>query len=273
MSPPGDDPQAGRLRQLVAGLGVPYEHERSFRVRRGEILSGRFLLTVAKSRLRPDPRAKAIELWRELGLPESFRKDAARYLATAGFLHFGYEPGAGTSWYKVYLELTMPDDRPAGPGPMLLHIAFKWDVADPDRAAVSRYFWYPGLSVESMLGRIAAIYGGDGAEAVAIAGDVLKLAAGRLRRGAIRYLEVTEDGSPRHSYDLTLYDADLTLGDLAPMLERMARHLAVPSDRIGAILDRDADSTLGHVAGGIHRGGEDFFNVYYGVEHRPGGTR
>jgi MoaA/NifB/PqqE/SkfB family radical SAM enzyme len=276
---PVTSPRARLLWQLVGGLERRFVHERSFRVCQGTILPNRFLLSICKDDLGANPHKKLRELCQRLGMPEEFRNQATRLLAAAPYLHFGYEENRASSLFKFYLEMGVVADRPLGSAPMLLYLAFKWDPTEPSRTAVSRYFWYPGLSVPEMLSRIAAIYGngngnGNGTrpedEPFAIARDILVLAEDRIGQGTVRYVEVTEDKNPRKSFELNLYDARVQIKHLSPHFARICRHYSIPADQIQAVLDPSQSLVIGHLAGGRHREGEDFFNVYYGMEHRQG---
>jgi hypothetical protein len=169
--------------------------------------------------------------------------------------------------YKVYLECGL---RPTGPEEsFVLHTAFKWDAARSVPGVVARYVLYPNLSFDGIRGRLAAIYG-DSRESLDVAKSVVDLAESWARPDDVRYLDVTEDGNPRRSFDLNVYDAGLRVRDLAPQFIRLRQRFEIPPDRFAEFFDRVQDQRLGHVAGGVHRGGEDFFTVYYGVEEgRP----
>jgi len=259
------------LWQLVGGLKVRFFHERSFRVCKGAIFPNRFLLTIGKESIGDNPQGTIRELWRRMGMPEGFANDGCRFLAAAQFLHFGYEENETSCLYKVYLEMGVGTDPAGGSAPILMHLAFKWDPTEPARAALSRYFWYPGLTVQEMVGRISKIYEhNDQVEPFEIARDVLLAGELRIVHGSLRYLEVTEDNNRRKSFDVNLYDAKLRMEDLAPFFARMCRYYSIPTERFQALIGQYDSSAIGHLAGGTHRGGEDFFNVYYGVEERQG---
>jgi hypothetical protein len=53
------------------------------------------------------------------------------------------------------------------------------------------------------------------------------------------------------------------------LLHRMREHFNVPPGRLQALYDQVKGKALGHLAGGVHRDGEDFFNIYYGVVGLP----
>jgi hypothetical protein len=268
-----DDPRARRLWDLVRALNVPFGYERSFRVCRGSILPNRFLLSLCKGTLGARPEATVLDLCRRLDLPERFVEATAQALPQAGFVHLGFEQDRTACLYKVYLEAGRPHSQPSGPHPILMHRAVKWDPAEPSRCMLTGYHWYPELSVPDLLGRLARIYDDPARrEAFAIARGFALLAIQRVGPGGVRYLEVTEAGNARRSFDLNIYPARLSVGDVSPGLSRIAAYLALPAEQFESLLDQIRSRTLGHLGGGIHRAGEDFFNVYYGVEECNGAS-
>jgi non-ribosomal peptide synthetase component F len=84
----------------------------------------------------------------------------------------------------------------------------------------------------------------------------------------LQFLEVGEEGNERRSFDLNLYDAGLTLRDAQAPLARLRQHYGVRPGQYQALYDQVSARRLGHIAGGLHRAGESFATVYYGVEAR-----
>jgi tryptophan halogenase len=104
------------------------------------------------------------------------------------------------------------------------------------------------------------------------------LALGAARAGAeqMQYLEVEEAENGRRSFDLNLYSAGLQVKDVQHLLQRMRAHFGVRPGQFQALYDQIKGKVLGHLAGGVHRDGRDFFNLYYGVgsfPHFHGGFR
>jgi hypothetical protein len=56
------------------------------------------------------------------------------------------------------------------------------------------------------------------------------------------------------------------------VLLRMRAHLGIAAAPFADLYERIKTKRFGHLAGGVHRGGQDFFNLYYGVEWRQGKT-
>jgi len=90
----------------------------------------------------------------------------------------------------------------------------------------------------------------------------------------LRYWEAEEAGNSRRSFDLNLYRAGMRLSGITPGLTRMWEHFRIEPAQWQPVLKSDSGETLSHLTGGIHRNGEDFFNVYYGCKSiRSSGLR
>lgn len=243
-------PASERLVEFVHDLGVPYLRERSIRLAPGYLGGNRFLITVDPAAIRQNAAERLFVLCRRLEMPEEAARQIWPLIREARCVHFGYEENRGREIYKVYLEQPVPplEESPS----FLLHLAFKWDLAQPDRHVVSRYVWHRGLTMAQMLDRI-------GPEGGALLGPLLQ------RAPAVDYLEVTENGNPRQSFDLNLYDCGFRIGDARGMVEAIGQRFRLDSGALHAWLTKNANEPLGHVAGGVHRNGEPFFTLYYGV--------
>lgn len=265
--------KAALLFRLVKNLGCPYYHERSFRISDQSLAANRFLLTLNSKSIRSDFREAVLGICHQLSMPADLQRQAEDALPEAKAVHFGFE-GDGRLLYKVYLERRDAHDEGehAAPGtPILLHIAFKWDSKASDQRAISRYQWYPNLSVPQIAQRMAAIFGGNQTSpSFRISRSVLEMAAGGMNLKGMQYLEVKEDGNSRLSFDLNVYNAGLQLKDLQPQLSHMREQFGIRPGEFQALYDQIKTRIFGHLAGGIHRNGKEFFNVYYGVQRYKG---
>ena len=274
---PAASARATHLYDVVTGLGAPYVYERSFRMRRGELLTNRFLLSVG----RPDDGcasdAALTAVFRELGLPEPFLEATRENLSRARCVHFGFEGDGDSPLLKLYLEIGGAEaakqeateaEREATEtsSRVLEHVAYKWSPLDTEKRAVGIYWWYPHLTAAEIRARVEGVYQGVAAESQEIAHSVIALAADRMPERDIHYLEIEEEGNARRSYSINFYDAQLRLRDLYPMLSRMRRQYDVPPERFQLLYDQIKTRRFGHLAGGVHRNGRDFFNVYYGPQ-------
>jgi len=254
------------LLNLIRDLCVPHGFEYSFKMCEGLLLADRFLITMEKASLGEDYRPKVIELCAKLRAPASFLEAMDRSISEARMLHFGFEASDKGGLHKVYLEFPLPTLTE----PTLLHTSYKWDPILPERRAVGKYVRYPMLSYQETAERVRDLLAGCRRPgAFETADEFLRLAMPRLK-GSFHYLEVTEEGNPRKSFDVNLYSASLTMGDIRPLLLRMAERYSLPIEEFGARLDSVEKRRFGHLAGGIEREGRDFFTIHFGVEPRRG---
>ena len=263
--------KAADLFRVFDNLHVPYMYERSFRMSEQALAANRFLLSMDRKSVPGDFRRSVQEICGRIDMPGTLREQVDAHIDGVRSLHLGFE-GAERVLFKCYLEFThSPDSAGTGSGePVLLHLAYKWDTGDPEHHVASRYLWFRSLSEAQMLERMKAIYGAADNPSLGIAREVLDAVSGRANAEDLQYLEVQEDGNERRSFDLNFYDAGLLIKDLQPQLALMRERFAIRPGQFQALYDQIKSKPAGHLAGGIHRNGKDFFNVYYGVQKRRG---
>ena len=255
------------LRAAVADMAPQHFQERSFRLAPGRLQANRFLLSINSAQLPADALERSWAICRHLGLPQALRGEVEQAFAGAAHVHFGFEGEPERTLCKLYLErrvdaLEAARARESGvPAP--LYTSFKWDTARGHHV-VSLYHLWPGLGAGGMAERIERAFAGADPALVGHALAVLDACAQRLPGERLQYLEVTEPGQPRLSFDLNAYDAGLTLRDLQPVLFALRDHFGIAPGRFQALYDQVKGKRFGHLAGGIHRDGRPFFNVYYG---------
>jgi len=267
--------QAALLLSLVEALGAPVRQERSFRLAHSSLQAHRFLLTLTKSDVVGDAARRALDVCERFQMPEALQQAALAHFEGAGAVHFGFEGGTGRTMVKLYLEQEIAPqaarEAAARGEPLLQHVALKWEPREPTEpqagaGVVTRYLWHPMLSQAGIRERLAALYGSaaDGVSA-AIANDIVDLACARVDATRLQYLEVLEDGNGRRSFDLNTYEAGLRVQDLRSSLNAMRDHYGVRPGQFQALYDQVKSRALGHVAGGVHRDGGDFFNIYHAL--------
>lgn len=266
-------PESARLADLVAGLDQPFGYEHSVKASPAGLQTERFLMSLHRASLGPTPETTLDRLASALGLPERERAQAAGLIGGADILHLGYENGPSGALYKLYVEWSSRTDAAwtgedeAGAEPMLVHRAYKWTPTGTHPPVVTLYHWprvrSPG-EIEARLARLADLWGAAGAPVLRTARAILRLAQER-GRGAVHYLEASEEPGPRLSYDLNLYACGLTVADAEPVLGQALADLGIPPQAGAFVLGERLRETLGHVAGGVGRDGQPFVTVYSGV--------
>jgi hypothetical protein len=97
-----------------------------------------------------------------------------------------------------------------------------------------------------------------------MATDFLDIVSTRTTHIEVNYFEVTEENSKRKSFDINVYQANLQLEELYPLLLKMCRHYSIPSGEFHALYEPFKSKIVGHLSGGIGRDGKDFLTVYFG---------
>lgn len=265
--------QAIRLMRLIEGLNTDYAHERSYKLSRGSILQNRFLFGISKSALK-DPEPAVLAICQQLNMPPHFLTHCRELLPMSKCVHFGFEENQGGRLYKVYLEFDInlkfgPVGTQTMTDPFLLHLGFKWSADDNTTCALSRYTCYPFLSNEGIIERIGQIFSEPRHEqALRFAAQIMGTAADRMPEHKFLYIEVSEEGNPRLSFDIKLYEANLLMGEITPLMTDILKYYDIPGDRFAAVNTPIRDKAFGHLSGGIDRHGEDFLTLYYGVQWR-----
>lgn len=269
---PTRPPQAGQneadLLELVRGLGGRPLSERSFRLSRGLLQADRFLISFDVGELGHNPLRKVLEVAGACLMPASARGPAEAAFSECGSIHFGSEGAGERRIYKLYFEHRVASQRAMAGERALLHTAFKWQ-AGSGYFVTSRYFWHPGLSIADVRARLAMLYEGLDASELTAALQIVDIATARSADVPLQYLEVEEEGTARRSFDLNLYDAGLRVRDVLPVLQRLRAHFGIRPGAFQALVDDIRNLPLGHLAGGAHRDGAGFFNVYYGMQMLP----
>jgi hypothetical protein len=264
--------KAAGLFSLVRELDVEIGLENSFKMLDKTLLDNRFLLGFSKKEIEHNAHPRIMQTCKKLGMPQPLQETFRQTLFDANYVHFGFEETVNSCIYKVYVEFwdrireeIRSSKDPARP--FLLHLGFKWDAFDSRRMALTKYTWHPWLSVPEIEARLEAILGGDSHRTVLDAAkQITEIAAARTSHQDILYLEVSEDGNPRKSFDINVYRAGLQVGELYPFLSGLGQNYAVSHTGFHDLYHRIREKRFGHISGGVGRDGKDFCTIYYGVE-------
>jgi hypothetical protein len=256
-------PGSGGAGDLLALLrGQPIEgFERSFKMSAGSLLGDRYLLGVQRNAL---PDAVLLDICQHIQMPRGQLAAMQESLPRASTVHFGFEQSEASGTHKVYLEFASALDPVLRTGDAaLLHIAYKWDMANPRNSTIAKYLCYPDIVADELVGRHAALYSDRAGDlTVTITREILDLA---LRRagGRLMYLEVSEQGNPRRSFDVNLHEAGLFVEDIEPCLYDLRQHYGISPEQFDPMFALVRRARLAHLSGGINRHGKDFVTVYY----------
>lgn len=253
--------------QLLESLEIPCGYERSFKLLENNILANRYLLGFDTTQV---SRSQWPDICGQLNMPPALMRDFQAGLSGANLALLGFEAEAGgTALYKLYLEYwdqlqRKKRDKASFSEPHLLHLGFKWQIDRPQRHLITRYHCQPGLDTDAIRQRISSHYGGLPAPAsLNPAMSILELASARISEPEFLYIEVSEAGNPRKSFDLNLYSAGLTIGDIARPVRQVAIDLGVNQDKMNQLMPAIKDKLFGHLSAGTGRDGKEYFTVYY----------
>ena len=253
--------RAGRLLSWLQAQGLE-GYEKSFKLSAQGLFANRFLGGLAAGQI---PQVRLFEICNDISMPQELLTRLEQEITGADSVHFGFEEGHDSAIFKIYLEYwkRLNPARQRRDESVLLHRAFKWDALDPKRRTVASYTCFPCLSREQTIDRIAGIYPGAVAHpSCGLARQLIRLAATRSNE-QLMYLEVSEEGNPRASFDLNFHAADFKLGEIeAPLLE-ISRGYSIPPEQFAAMWGSIKSKPLGHLSGGLSRDGHDFLTVYY----------
>ncbi|HEX5093543.1 MAG TPA: hypothetical protein VFV84_12735, partial [Burkholderiales bacterium] len=242
-----------RLLDRIIALGIDYGREDSFKMSAGRLLADRFLIGL---RARELSTRSILDVAAGIGMPEPLVSALLAQLPRADVVLFGMEDGDAGLIYKAYLEFWEEIRRTVratgSTAPALMNLGFKWQADGVAKPVVSRYTCYPMLDLAGILARVRRIHAGH--EDQPSGGAARSLIERAAARGApFIYLEVGEEGTPRSSYDINLYRANLTLAEVEPIVRETARRYALPEDRFLAFYSGIRARPLGHLSGGVGR--------------------
>jgi hypothetical protein len=263
------DEKARVLFQLVKGLGATVGLERSFKFFEKTLLSGRLLLGFRRKSISQEPHESILNICKQIDMPGDFLETFQQSLAESNIVLFGFERNQKNCIYKAYLEFAdritqAIRENPDSPEPVTIHRAFKWDASDNSRRTTATYTCFPLLTAHEMLERLVTFYSGDQGGPFSLVKSVFRIAATRTDPRGFLYFEASEPNNPRSSFDINMYQADLRLGELYPLLLQICWHYGIPYDEFNKHYEPIKTQKFGHLTGGVDREGRDFLTVYFG---------
>ena len=253
--------------QIIESLGVPCGYERSFKLQNNHLLANRYLLGIETAAIN---QAQWQTIFKQLRMPENFSADFIPGLAKANLALLGFEARHnGQAIIKLYLEYwdqlrIRKQQEPGNHTPHLLHLGFKWQYDAPQRQQITHYHCQPGLSSAGIRNKISHHYSDLPEPACLQTGlSIFDLALTARPQAEFVYIEVSEAGNQRQSFDLNLYPAGLTINDIAQEIELAAINLNIDHHQLEHLMTLTRDKLLGHISAGISRDGQEYFTVYY----------
>ncbi len=263
-------------------MGLEAGYERSFKAVPGKLLANRYLIALATQSLTPE---QAVDIGRRLGLPDgnepAAKEPAAKEPAAkepefwsdfseANTLLIGFEDSQPGCVYKLYLEfkdriiaeLAAAPARPAdAPSRHVLHRGVKWRADDPSQLVQSLYLAHPRISADEISRRVSVLTQASPIEAPLR--EILNRVLAKVPGESLIYVEVDEGDQTRASFDLNVYQAALSVGEIFADCRQAMLRLDIPESSINALQPLVHERPFGHLAAGTSRDGEPFLTIYY----------
>ncbi len=260
---------AVQLLELLQELGGGADFERSFKLLPESLLTNRLLLAVRKQAIPGNAEARVLDLCRRLGMPEAGLGLFREQIPEADVVGFGLEEENTVCLVKAYLEFrcryaeAIREKRDKAYS-YVSHLGVKWDASDAARNVLGQYTCFPALTASDILERIAAShYSSDKEGPLATIRDVVALAVSRVGQDKFLYLEATEESTPRSSFDINVYPANLRMREFQRFLPALFRYFAIPDAQSRSLSETVQVGMLGHLAGGTDRRGRAFLTVSF----------
>jgi len=259
------------LLSLIKKLDINFAFERSLKIFEKTLIGNRLVYGIHKKEIGEKAHETILDLCRQVNMPEEFREIVQRNLKDVEVTGWAIEEMDNATTCKMYLDFMDKWKREvkatsAEIYPFLLYLGFKWDAVDETRRGRARYTWYPSLPLKRILERLANLLDVDiNRDLFEVAKGLLETALSKVAYHDIVYVEVTEDNSPRKSFDINLCGAKLLLKQIYPFLQRICRHYSIPDEEFHALYNPHRSMKFGHLSGGIDRRGKDFATLYFGA--------
>ncbi|MEE9446751.1 MAG: hypothetical protein V3V09_02260 [Arenicellales bacterium] len=257
--------------RLVETLGIACGYERSFKLSasdaQGNIQANRYLLGINTC----DLETRALhKICREMQMPENLFQSFNAGLSEANLIFIGFEEGQrGPGMYKIYLEYwdkiqTRLQTIVAKDAQLLLHKGFKWAIDAPQKQVITEYHTLPKLGTDALKQRILTQYlNKANAQSIHAALKIIQQAALAVPKQCFIYVDVSEQGNQRQSFDVNLYPAQLLIKDIYPTLLEVSTALNIDMNLLERLMGIIRDKNLGHISAGTGRDGQPYFTVYY----------
>ncbi len=253
---------------------IVHTAEPSFKLSQAGLSAQRGLFGFSKARLGDLADPMLFEFCLQLGMPSELLQHYQQALVQTGYVGFGYECDGDVKRYKAYLDFSAHASagiRILGSNDSKLQfLGYKWVNAGANegktRAVITEYRAFPLLSRRGMRRRSLECLGQLNAGKNVIE-TAFSICARDWPDRPLEYMEAREAGNARVSFDIKFYSTSFCLASLLPELQFLGDQLGLGPD-LNTLLQANANSRLGHLAGGLDRSGIPFLMVYHGVKRR-----
>jgi hypothetical protein len=245
-------PCAQKIFSLIKNLPLT-GFERSFRMAEQHLSRERFIAGLPRREI---ALADIQFIADQLEIPPKFMAALESDLAKCVFVHFGYEGLEDSSHYKIYLEF------PKGQEDALpLYTGYKWSTSDPTIMTITNYRRVQFPDAEKLVDLMEKYL--EDRPVMECVSALVAAATKRTPSSDLLLVDVADQSTPRHSFDLNLYSAGLRISDVTDTLWALSRHFGIDEPSMDATMAKAFNDELGHISGGKNRLGQPFLTLYH----------
>jgi hypothetical protein len=248
---------------------LPLEgYEASFKMMRYSLLNVRFLIGVKTKNL---SRHHFENMCKKLNMPDTCFLKCMEKFNDSNLVLFGFEEDRNHCTYKIYLEF---NDRnrsivrqTKSKEPLIQYLGFKWDAFDNLNFLITTYKWFPFISASEMYDRIDQIYMKTDPFQFILIKNLIQSVVNRIDDSfdPFIYLEATDMNNKRKSFDLNIYKAGLTMGEVETYIKKIMRLFDIDARKWNMFLWKIRHKIFGHISSGFSFTGDEFASFYYDV--------
>jgi len=264
-------PDPTQKANLLFGLldELPLEgYEASFKLMPHKFLKVRFLIGVQTKNI---SKHRFDNICLKMEMPDNCYTQCTEQLNESNIVLFGFEEDGNHCIYKIYLEFNDKNksivQQTKSKTPLVQYLGFKWDAFDNQKFLTTTYKWFPFISKTGMLDRLDGIYKKTDHFQLLLIKDLIQLGISRINDSfdPYIYLEATDMNRKRKSFDLNLYKAGLTMGQLEKSIIKTMHFFEIDTRKWQAFLWKIRNKAFGHISGGYSSSGDMFLSFYYDV--------
>jgi len=267
MTHPDPTQKANLLFNLLDNL--PLEgYESSFKILPYSFLKVRFLIGVQTKNI---SKNRFDTICKKMEMPDYCHELCLEKRAQSNNILFGFEEDGSHCVYKLYLEFTEKNRafvyQTKSKAPLLQYLGFKWDAFDSQKYLVTKYKWFPYISIDHMMNRLVRLYKQSNHFQLILIEELIQKAIRHIDDlvEPYIYLEASDMNTERASFDINLYKAGMSIGDIQPFISQTMNFYDIDSRKWEFFLWKIRSKILGHISGGYSSSGDLFLSVYYDV--------
>jgi hypothetical protein len=243
-------------------------YEASFKMLPHAFLKVRFLIGIQTKHINKN---RFDEICMKMEMPNACYKLCLEKLTQSNIILFGFEEEGNQCTYKLYLEFSEKNRsivyQTKSKQPLLQYLGFKWNAFDHQKYIITAYKWFPLISIDHLMDRLGQLYKPSKQFPLFLIEDLIQMAIRDIDDSGdpFIYLEATDMNSERTSFDLNLYKAGITLGDINQFILKTMQFFEIDARKWNAFLGKIRSKVLGHISGGHSSSRDQFLSVYYDV--------